>query len=184
MTPQAIARFFCVPAISMALDRAFVMTTPKYNCNITSNTNVFEEHGLITCVMSDICTRLKEERELAGLKQPELARLAGVSQGSVSHWENGTRRNPRALLKLAAALNLRPEYLQDGHLPKRPSANLPTLRVADTTAELYPPLPSWPFKSVSPKDWGSLPAARRADIEDHITMMVKKHGMSAEKTAA
>lgn len=54
--------------------------------------------------------------------QAELARLAGVKPASVSDWFSGkTRRLGKALVPIARALGVTPEWLNDGRLPKRPS---------------------------------------------------------------
>jgi transcriptional regulator with XRE-family HTH domain len=50
--------------------------------------------------------------------QQELARMVGVTPATVSRWEDD-RRRPRdaALVRLAAALRVTPEYLAYGVLP-------------------------------------------------------------------
>lgn len=73
--------------------------------------------------MSTIADRLKEAREEAKLSQPALAARAGVSPGTIGNIEAGTRRNPRELLALAAAVNVRPEWLRYGTGPRRPDTN-------------------------------------------------------------
>lgn len=39
--------------------------------------------------MKDYCTILKNQRELAGLNQVELAKAIGTSQQNINRWENG-----------------------------------------------------------------------------------------------
>jgi len=82
------------------------------------HTNVSQPRESITGV-STIAERLKEARLEAGLSQPALARMVGVSSGTIGNIEAGTRENPRELLAIAAAVNVRPEWLKDGSLPKR-----------------------------------------------------------------
>ena len=51
----------------------------------------------ITAVNS-IADRMKQAREAAGLTQPQLAKKAGVSPGTIGNIESGTRKQPRELL--------------------------------------------------------------------------------------
>ena len=39
--------------------------------------------------MKDYCTILKNQRELTGLNQVELAKAIGTSQQNINRWENG-----------------------------------------------------------------------------------------------
>ncbi len=64
----------------------------------------------ITAVNS-IADRMKQAREAAGLTQPQLAKKAGVSPGTIGNIESGTRKQPRELLAIAAALRVTPTYL-------------------------------------------------------------------------
>ena len=51
---------------------------------------------------------MKQAREAAGLTQPQLAKKAGVSPGTIGNIESGTRKQPRELLAIAAALRVTP----------------------------------------------------------------------------
>lgn len=73
-------------------------------------TNVLQEPAPITPV-SKFPERLKEAREKAKLSQAGLAKLAGVSAGSIGNWESGTRLSSRGLLQVAAALNVSAAWL-------------------------------------------------------------------------
>lgn len=64
--------------------------------------------------MNTIAERLKQAREKAGLTQPELAKKAGVSQGTIGNVESGLRKRPRELLAIAEALNVSPKWLETG----------------------------------------------------------------------
>ena len=68
---------------------------------------------LITNVIT-IAERLKQAREKIGLNQEELAKRAGVSQGTIANIENGIRKQPRQLLAIARALNVSPDWLESG----------------------------------------------------------------------
>lgn len=56
-----------------------------------------------------------------GWTQPELARRAGVSQPTISDYENNhvTEHRAHILLKIAAALGTTADYLQTGVAPKK-----------------------------------------------------------------
>ena len=64
--------------------------------------------------VNTLAERLTAAREAAGLTQGELAARAGVSQGTIGNAESGLRRQPRGLVAIAAALNVRPEWLLSG----------------------------------------------------------------------
>jgi transcriptional regulator with XRE-family HTH domain len=68
-------------------------------------------------VMRTFAERLKLARLRRDLSQADLAKLAGVAAGTIGNLESGTRRAPRQLLQLAAALGVRPEWLQLGTGP-------------------------------------------------------------------
>jgi len=56
--------------------------------------------------------RLKQERELSGLSQKQLADKFGVSQNSVSRWELGVREpDYQTLIMLAEIFGVSSDYL-------------------------------------------------------------------------
>ena len=67
-----------------------------------------------------IGTRIREKRKEMKLTQVQLARLAGVSQATISDYENDVTTNHRAdeLMRLAAVLRTTPEYLKEGTGPQ------------------------------------------------------------------
>jgi transcriptional regulator with XRE-family HTH domain len=73
----------------------------------------------ITFVTS-IAERLKEARDAAGLSQPELAKRAGVSRGTIGNIEAGHRKEPRELLAIARVVGVNAEWLKTGKGPKSP----------------------------------------------------------------
>jgi SOS-response transcriptional repressor LexA len=101
------------------------------------NTYVMQAPVAITLVKT-IGERLAWARERRGLSQPALAKLAGVSQGTIGNIEAGTRHNPRELLAIAAAAGVQAEWLKSGKGPRDPD---------DNVSELLPrrrvPLISW-----------------------------------------
>lgn len=67
-----------------------------------------------------LAERLKWAREtIARVSQEELARRAGVSQGTIGNIESGTRRAPRDLLEIAKAAGVSAEWLKYGRGPIR-----------------------------------------------------------------
>jgi len=55
------------------------------------------------------------------MSQEALAKKAGVSQGTIGNLESGLRRQPRALIQIAAALGVNPAWLASGNGEKRPN---------------------------------------------------------------
>tara|TARA_R100000365_G_C2742928_1_gene71623 strand:+ start:347 stop:1117 length:771 start_codon:yes stop_codon:yes gene_type:complete len=80
-----------------------------------SNTNVMQAPGLITGVET-YASLLKAARDRAELTQTQLAKKAGVAQGTVGNIESGERLNPSSetLAKLAKALGLLVDDLTPG----------------------------------------------------------------------
>jgi len=68
---------------------------------------------LITAV-TNISNRVKTARQARNLTQAQLARQAGVSQGTIGNLESGLRQSPRELLRIAAALGVSAEWLSSG----------------------------------------------------------------------
>lgn len=67
------------------------------------------------CAMGkSFAERVKETRVNAKLTQEQLAKLAGISQITVSNIERGRNEGSRYLLQLAKALKVRPEWLVTG----------------------------------------------------------------------
>jgi transcriptional regulator with XRE-family HTH domain len=67
--------------------------------------------------------RLKKAREFAKLSQGELAQLAGISQKTISKIELGKQHRSTQMVALAAACNVRAEWLSNGHGPMELSSN-------------------------------------------------------------
>lgn len=82
-----------------------------------AHTNVNQGGETFTDVKT-IKDRTKEAREALGLNQIELAKRAKVSPGTIGNLEAGTRKNPRELLAIAAALNVSPQWLKTGKGPR------------------------------------------------------------------
>ena len=76
-----------------------------------------QEASNITGVKT-IAERLKTARKEAKLTQPALAKLAGVSPGTIGNIESGIRKDARELLAIAKAVGVNAEWLKSGKGPK------------------------------------------------------------------
>lgn len=67
----------------------------------------------------DIGARIREIRKAMKLSQIGLAKRAGVSQPTISKYETdpSTEHKAEILFRIAAALEVTPEYLKTGHGP-------------------------------------------------------------------
>lgn len=70
--------------------------------------------------MRTFAERLKATREekTPELSQMDLAKLSGVSQTTISNIESGRNNGSKFTIKLAAALGVRPQWLEDETGPK------------------------------------------------------------------
>lgn len=69
--------------------------------------------------MTTFGQRVREARKEAKLTQPQLAKAAGLSQTTISDIERGRNNGSSEVTSLARALNVTPEWLAEGRLPKR-----------------------------------------------------------------
>lgn len=89
------------------------MAALNHNRDNSANTIVMDQSCPISLVIT-IAERLKSAREAAGLRQDELAKKAGVTQGTIANIEGGIRKNPRELLAIARAAGVNAEWLKSG----------------------------------------------------------------------
>lgn len=79
-----------------------------------------------------LADRLRKAREDRGLKQEDLAKLAGSTQQQINTIETGKSLKPRNLKKIALALGISPAWLEYGDTGKsnvEPVEHLPLRRV-------------------------------------------------------
>lgn len=123
--------------------------------------------------MNTFSERLRFARNLRGLTQAELARAAGISQGAVANYENGTRQSPRTIFPLANALKVSAVWLVKGSGPmdyEAPALAGSRYGLADGNPK--PPILDWPFRDISPEIYWSLPEADRNLIENTIAGLI------------
>lgn len=117
-TPMAEARADTPPQASMARCSAVMDEFSGYHVrDYEANTNVMQVCGAITDVKS-LAERVKAERERLGMSQSELAKAAGVSQGTIGNLEAGIRASARKMPSIAAALRVSALWLAEGTGPK------------------------------------------------------------------
>lgn len=77
--------------------------------------------------------RIRQEREAQGISRKELAQHAGIGVSTLSDLELGLSKNTTALHKIAARLQIRPEYLESGKGPKDAVSRVDESDWADVT---------------------------------------------------
>lgn len=113
--------------------------------------------------MSSIGERLQIARKKRGLTQEALANRVKtpISQGTIAHIESGRSEASRHFVWIAAALNVRAEWLVTGE------------------GEMFD---AWPWPGISRDAVIDLPAQALEDIGEFIEMKLAKHVKSTTKT--
>ena len=123
--------------------------------------------------MKTFSDRLKQARKLRGYTQLALARRARLSQSAIGSYESGQRQSSRSLRKLAAALNIEPEWLETGKGPMEASPDNVTSKLSYGIAEptLHPGTKKtaqnayWPYPNIAPKLYDTLTSADKLKLE-------------------
>lgn len=135
-TPIARAKSAVESNRSMASSRACMRLVFRgyhdRDCNL--HTTVTQVAPIFTLV-SSIGDRVRDERARLGISQQTLARLAGVSTSTIGNLEAGIRSQPRALLSIAQALGVTPEWLENGQGPRATAATAPALTSIASSTE-------------------------------------------------
>ncbi|WP_306575930.1 helix-turn-helix domain-containing protein [Oligella urethralis] len=97
--------------------------------------------------------RVKFARKKSKLSQLQLANKIGVTQGTITHIENGRNQDTKHIMDLARALSVRAEWLYYG---------------SGNTRDV------WPFDTISQSDYMLLPSEVKKDIEDYIQFKLSK----------
>lgn len=113
--------------------------------------------------MSSIGERLQIARKKRGLTQEALASRVKIpiSQGTIAHIESGRSEASRYFVWIAAALNVRAEWLVTGE------------------GEMFD---AWPWPEISREAVIELPDRALEDIGEFIEMKLAKNARSPEKT--
>lgn len=124
-----------------------MLTTSRYTpfkhfgsraVNTLSGLNYYRHPRMLHSMRETLGIRLKKARSDAGLTQEELARSAGVTQKTISKIERGDQVATAAIVPLARALGVTPEWLAEGTAAKAPAPQI------DITATPVMPNPgSW-----------------------------------------
>ncbi|WP_156522952.1 helix-turn-helix domain-containing protein [Bordetella ansorpii] len=130
---------------------------------MTRNKNKLETFG----------QRLRSARLGAGWTQKELAGESGLTQSAIGNYESEQRVEPTgaALVRLAQALRVTPEWLSQG----RP----PTDGIGVGSATNGPGLPRgpgqarWPFRQVSAEDYANLTSMEKRTLEALVAAFVR-----------
>ena len=123
--------------------------------------------------MNTFADRLRFARSLRQLTQAELARASGISQGAVANYESSTRRFPKAIFRLAAALKVSAQWLAEGVGPMEYEA--PALAGSHTglaEGQIKSPVLDWPFRDISPEIYWSLSESDRNLVENTIAGLI------------
>lgn len=100
--------------------------------------------------MDSLASRLRRAREARDLSQPALARIAGVSQGTIGNIEAGIRGGASSLASIAQALQIRYLWLRDGD------------------GEMELPASAWPFSQELWPAVKDLPAEELRRLENQM----------------
>jgi len=134
--------------------------------------NVIREADSITYV-NTFAERLSFARRLRRMTQAQLARAAGISQGAIANYENGSRQSPRNVFVLAGPLKISAQWLSEGAGPMEYDAPaLAGSRYGLSEVEHPPQVLDWPFKDISPEIYWSLSEADRELIENTIAGLI------------
>jgi transcriptional regulator with XRE-family HTH domain len=115
--------------------------------------------------------RLKQSREALGLSQAELARKAGMTQGSIGNLETGTRKSAKNILVIAQALGVDAMWLQYGAAQYKPP------QAEEKPVSYMPGLHPWPFAGVHESEWARLSRHQKSQVEAFIRGMLASEAL-------
>ncbi len=134
--------------------------------------------------MEHFSDRLRYARTVRQLSQAELGRAAGLSQGAISSYETGTRKNTTGLIQLAQALQVNPAWLITGTGTMEFDADPVTDHGAATRLQDVQRVPvsvTWPFTTIKPSEYWALPEAKRRVIEHTVAALIAAMHQESDK---
>jgi len=118
--------------------------------------------------------RVRNTRMRCGWTQKELALASGLTQSAIGNYESGQRTEPTsaALIKLAAALKVTPEWLRQGSASeKKESATDP--RVRPRLKQQGNPATAWPFHGASLEEFLSLSPTEKHMLDSMVETFIR-----------
>ena len=97
--------------------------------------------------MNTFGLRLRQARARLNWTQKKLAEASGLSQSAIGNYESGQRSSSRALLRLADALGVAPQWLDSGHPDNMDGYQRPpsSERLLQDNSASEPSQVAWPF---------------------------------------
>lgn len=97
--------------------------------------------------MGTLANRLRKALEESGLSQPQLAKLAKMTQGAIGGILSGKTKRTTRIFELADALDVNPRWLALGTEPMRPS-DREFWKLIGGGGTAVPPFPAASLKAV------------------------------------
>jgi len=151
------------PFLQKAAGRARFVQDPITHLCFYLFPNVIACSISITLV-NTFADRLRLARTRLGWTQKQLAQASGLSQSAIGNYESGQRFSSRALLRLAHALQVTPQWLEGGG----PTAYPPPAHALDEAAG-----EPWPFADVPYRDYTLLTQRDKTLLENTVRAFVR-----------
>ncbi len=118
--------------------------------------------------------RVREVRVRYGWTQKELALASGLTQSAIGNYESGQRTEPTsaALIKLARALKVTPEWLRQGSGSVKKSDN-DGLRKPSKVKDRDASTMVWPFHGVSFEEFMALSPAEKRILGSMVETFIR-----------
>jgi transcriptional regulator with XRE-family HTH domain len=118
------------------------------------------------------------------MSQSALAQACGLSQGAIANYENKTRQTAKGIFQLAEALQVSPIWLAQGIGPMESGGAVDSTH---STYRLQDPADAgqqglWPFRSIPPDVYWSLPVKERDIVETTLTSLIRSFQEKPSRT--
>ncbi|UYO93362.1 helix-turn-helix domain-containing protein [Pollutimonas sp. M17] len=123
--------------------------------------------------MTTFGQRVREVRMRYGWTQKELALASGLTQSAIGNYESGQRTEPTsvALIKLAHALKVTPEWLRQGKESAREPGKESLSK--DAGAKKHDAQTAWPFHGVSFDDFLALSPGEKRILNSIVETFIR-----------